>query len=860
LRQKQLLALAWLCLFGSACTEFPSIPATGCGNGVIEPATEDCDTFDPFPGSLCRAKGTDNECRLDCSFDAHGVQHKCRPGWGCDADFVCRPPSGQFSESSLGVDVGAWTLNAADLDGDGRDDVMSNEPLDATGATRLRFHYFDAQGALAETQLFPKTLLSPTINQISTDDTLGDVAFSTGALSVMNGKRDRTWVPEVFSSYRRPNAKVRVVGVYDGAVQWSAPFVTLITFPTESGFYLGNPDTGKIEQRLAVRGGVDQLVGDLTSGNVFEDTKHSPCFEAVFAMRGATRFSVVDTCDSDEQGAAVWRPTFLLTEIALSPPAPIDVAPQVLDMNGDDYFDVLLGAGGRPYVAYGDGSALSVATPYLDHANDPAFPPGTPLAVAEVSGDDALDFVYPDRLLISKTAYAGATPTYQDIGNRQTSPWTVAKIADFNGNGLLDIVAASNGSLNLDFFNGTGTENFAASPVSTSAPVQFLTAGDFDGDLITDLALFEVPLPEQTASALKVAFGSAFAPLGTPLMVGKVESAEALGSYQGAGRDNLTVCSNEDIDKVKHGALTLLVGGPDRVPFAPLALTEFSSNGSVEDAGAFAVVSGKFLSSNETDLLALAFFGRPESGSSSINVWSVPAIANPGRAPVRLPGVLDPRLNPVTFSSDGNNFTADVAATSADLDGNGSDEAIFAMPADGGSHCGLLLLGANAQASLGSAARKPVIINEPCADPQIRAVSLAKDQQGKDRLPDLALLTGRSNADGRHLYVLWNDGNGQFSSQDLALVSAVDESPEAFTFLPLGYENGGFAYITKNSLRLVPPPNGREFTAPRMVPSEVSVSNGTGIVAADVNGDHLSDLVFSESGKLHVLKAGLKLP
>jgi hypothetical protein len=40
----------------------------------------------------------------------------------------------------------------------------------------------------------------------------------------------------------------------------------------------------------------------------------------------------------------------------------------------------------------------------------------------------------------------------------------------------------------------------------------------------------------------------------------------------------------------------------------------------------------------------------------------------------------------------------------------------------------------------------------------------------------------------------------------------------------------------------------------------VTVTNGTGIVAADVNGDQLSDVIFSESGKLRVLKAGLKVP
>jgi hypothetical protein len=76
--------------------------------------------------------------------------------------------------------------------------------------------------------------------------------------------------------------------------------------------------------------------------------------------------------------------------------------------------------------------------------------------------------------------------------------------------------------------------------------------------------------------------------------------------------------------------------------------------------------------------------------------------------------------------------------------------------------------------------------------------------------------------------------------------------------LPLDHKNSGFAYVTKNALRLVPLPKGREFVVPQDLPERVLVSNGTGIVAADVNGDHVSDLVFSESGKLRVLKAGLE--
>ena len=852
MKLRQLFAFSTLCLFASACREFPSIPEAGCGNHVID-GKEDCDGFPRDPGTACRPPGSAFECHFDCSPADDGRAPLCPSGWGCDADAVCREPSGQFIASSLSTDVGGWTLSAGDFDGDGRQDVVSSEPLDVTGATRLRFNYFDENAVLAETRLFPKSLRSPTFDQISRADAISDVAFSSGGLGVMFGRRDRAWVPEVFSSYRRPNARVRLVGIYDRGVQSTDPFVTFITFSTGTGFYLGDSATGALVEHVAVPGSVAELAGDLVSGNVFEESKHSPCLEPVFAMRGATHFSIVNVCDSNETGDTIWRSHFDLTEIALSPTAGIDVAPQLVDLNGDGHLDVLLGAGGRPYAAFGDGYALATATPYSYPAGAEIFPEGAPLAVADFTHDGAPDFVFPDRLVVSTTAYVGATPSYSDIGNRLTTPWTVAKIADFNGNGLLDVVAASSGSLNLDFFNGTGTNNLSASVVSTSAPVQLLSAADIDGDLITDLGLFEAPPPGQAKSTLKVAFGSAFAQLASPIAVGRIENVEALSSYRSSGRDTLSVCSSETLAGVENGALTLMFGGSDRVPVAPLALTEFSSNGSVENAESFAVLSGSFTRQGQTDLLALAFFPPEQGPPPPLDVWVVPNITQSGGAPRRLVGELDPRLTPVAFRLDNSNYAADVASTSAKLDHDPREQAIFAMPADGGSRCGVLSIAADEQGTF--AAREPLIIDEPCQDPQLLAVTFAAGG-----LPDLALLTGRNNADDRHLYVFWNDGSGRFSAQNSVLASAPDDSPQAFTILPFADGTSGFAYVTKNSLRVLRAPNLRDFAAPETLPGNLSLSGGTGIVGADVNGDHVTDLVFSESGKLSVLRAQLKVP
>ena len=852
-----LFALGSFWLLASACKEFPSIAASGCGNHVVD-GSESCDGFPRLGGSSCRPPGSAFECQFDCSVHEGGRREQCPSGWGCDLDSVCREPSGEFTKAAAALEVGAWSLTSGDFDGDGRDDVMSSEPLDAIGETRLRFFYFDEKGALSDARPFAKSLISPTIKEIS-GDAASDLVFSQSALGMMFGRTDRNWLPETFSSYRVPNATVRVVGVHDRSVELSPPFASLITYPWGTGFYLADTNSGLLTERVHVVGKVADLVGDVVSGNIIEDIKHSPCLEPVFAMRGAKRFNVVDICDTDEGGTLVWREkgNGQLFQIALEPPAAIDSAPQVLDLNGDGHLDVLLGAGGRPYAAYGDGSSLATAVPFANFDAQSFFFQATPLAVADFTGDGALDFVFADGLLSSTTAYLGATPRYTAIAHRLSAPWTAAKIADFNGNGKLDIVAASSGSLNFEFFNGTGTQYFTESIVSTSAAVQLLTAGDFDGDSITDLALFEVPPPGQDKSTLKISFGAAFAPLAAPVAVAQVVRPEALSSFASNGRANLTICSNELIASVPNGALTLLAGGPDRVPFAPFTLTEFSSMGTVQDAGAYAVVAGNFTKVDQPDLIALAFYPGGSLGVQPTNdVWSLPAITTPGSFPQRLPEALHQRLNPLTFSENQANFSADVAGASADLDGDQRDEAIFAMPADGGAHCGVLWLGADSAGSFGSAKRVPAIIDEPCGDPQIIPVNADDDE-----FTDLALLTGSRDADDRHLYVLWNDGSGRFSGTDVALVSAGD-SPQAFTVLPHAGANPDFAYVTKNFLRVVQRPGPREFAPPSdlPVPMNLSLNGGSGITAADVNGDHVTDLVFAESGKLSVLRARLKVP
>jgi len=832
-----------LALSVCACTDFPTIPAGECGNAVIE-GSEDCDTFGLGPGTQCRPKGSDGECHLDCS-EVNGVRTPCPAGWGCDADSICREPTGDFVAPAASVSAGAWSLVAGDFDGDGRGDVMSLEPSDSIGGTRLRFHYFDERGQLADTRAFPKLVLSPTARDL-TQDGKTDVAFSQGAVGVLLGRADRAWVPEVFSSYRVPNAHLRVIAVFDQSVEGITPMVPLVSTPQETGFFVPSGATGKLMERGSYDGTIENLAGEPVSGNLIEDFSSSPCLEPVLAQRGSSHFTVVNTCTHAADGTVSWRDQFEQTNVELEPRAGIDAGPLIVDIDHDGHLDVLVGAAGTPYIAYGDGAHLSDAIPYrvpLSNADQVSPDIAMPLAVSDFTGDGAPDFVYPDRLLLS-VPVPGKLPSYAfGYANRLGAPWTSAKIADFNHDGKMDLALAASSALNIDYFTGTGTSALIASIISTDAPVELLASGDFDGDSTLDLAFVEKPAVGQTKHPLAIAFGAPFAPLGKPVAVGQLNGPEEITAYAVGQLGGLAVSSVDANAGVPNGALAFLDGSGDRVPLAPYSLTSFSSSGSIEDSFAVSIATGSFTAPNQGDVMALAF-----PASRVPELWLLPAIETPASRPTRA-FALDARLTPVTFSE--LDFTADVSSAAADLNGDGRDEAVFAMPAGKAQdHCGVLLV--SASDSTHASAQPPVLLGEACKDPAVAAA----DVDGDGAL-DLLLLTGTAGEQTRNLYVLWNDGAGNFDASERTNVIDDGESPQAFTVLaktdvsPLG-----IAFIGKNTVRLVAFGGVRSFSSPREL---TSLPGASGIAASDVNGDGVTDLVLAASGQLSVLQAELKV-
>jgi hypothetical protein len=833
---------SWLALVGvlTACVELPRVGNGECGNGVIEPP-EDCDGFGVDGGAVCLPKGAVGECHLSCSRLADGASG-CPAGWGCDASGICRRPTGGF-EPPRELDVGTATaLASADFDGDGHDDVLSAERPNPFGVTRLKVHYFDDQGAPSETRQFSHLLVAPSRADMNGDGR-ADLLFTDGNVGMLLGRADRSMVPETFSSYRIPNTTVRNSAVFDQEVQDTTGFVVLAELDAVSGLYVPDIANGGQPRRLAALSSpIDALVADPENGDLIEGDG-SPCREVVVAFAGESQLTVIDVCTRGGDGAVVWRPEALSQVVALDPPEPIAFAPQLIDMNADGHLDVLIGSSERAFVAYGDGVVLAPAVPLrLVPANgEPVDVVPMPLAAGDVTGDGVVDFVFPEGLVLtSPSATTPGQTEYVDTPLGLQGPFSAAVIADVNANGFPDIVAASSGYPGLTFFNGTGTRDVTFFAIPTNRPAERLAVGDFDGDLVQDVALTQSDPEDGTDEAL-IAFGVPFGPPLPPVAVARLDSIDQLEPYHQEKISHLILATNAGSGPDREAALTLLVGSGDRVPLALYELTTFAADSSVNGASAARAIGGAFIGTTPGDVLALGYRELPSN--EGLEFWLLPELTSSAGSPARLVSTWPSDAHPVLGELEG----LSLGFAAADIDGDARDEALLATPVTDDEHCGLHVLRIERdRVELLS----QIVVPDPCA-----LIELSPVQADGDGRLDVAWLSARADGGDRRVSIFWNDGAGGFSSDRRLLLNEPSAAPQAFTLLPAGPARGPSMMIATPSGLELRSLESRELGASVPV---FDVSGVTGVTAGDLNGDGTLDIAAAVRGNLIVLGAALE--
>jgi hypothetical protein len=222
-------------------------------------------------------------------------------------------------------------------------------------------------------------------------------------------------------------------------------------------------------------------------------------------------------------------------------------------------------------------------------------------------------------------------------------------------------------------------------------------------------------------------------------------------------------------------------------------------------------------------------------------------LGQPASRPEQLAFRLDPNLLPA-YSS-GNEASLTWAGDAADVDGDGRDDAVWVMSKADYQHCGIVIIGA-APGTDALAERATIDLDEPCARADVKLF----DVDG-DRSRDIVLLTGALGSGERKLLVFWNQGQGRFSTSVAIQLNPNTDSPQAFTYLPpLPERAASLLYVTESSLLFTEMTGMRQFTSRALAP----VVRGSGLVAADINGDKADDLVVAASGNLFTMTAQLR--
>ncbi|MDI1477244.1 VCBS repeat-containing protein [Polyangium sp. y55x31] len=736
-----------LTLAAPACAPLPTLSEGVCGNFVIE-AGEDCDGHAPAPGS-CAPMNAPNECRFVC--DPAAPDATCPAGYGCGSDQVCRRTSGAIEPTGEREGF-TWptSLRAGDFDLDGSPDLLLLGAPDAAGlrpARALSSKGFSLSEALTE---LPFEIAAPAVGA-GTGEAHRDVAFADReGVAILRGYPEEAarfaMVPSILLEQ---GTSTRLLFV-DVLPDVPGDEIVALTDSVEQGASLtgfagdGSPPVALTPMpggEAAVIGAVPMLAAALD-----EDV---PCKQILVAYRGATDVPVFTPCKLGPSGVE-WNAGDTLFHVKLPPEAPIDRGVFVADVDLDGHLDIVVGAGGQTYVAFGlgngtfvsknPGGTLNEAGPYVlpEAAGDAKFP----LAMADLNTDGRADFVVPRGLVLSQPT--GYELAYGNLG----ASWSEAVIGHFNGNDKLDVVASTAGVVDLDFLNNAGGGVFAPAVISTHGPTRLLTVGDIDGDLLDDLVFSEENGENgEPVDHLAVSFGVPFGaptPAVAAVEAGTVEQITA-GHYVGqTGMDAMAdVAVVFEAELHKSDALAVLHGRTSRNIFPALPL-----RGGSRSFLPIALTFGHF--GDETaDIAALGV--RPET--EELRLFRVEAFEDgPPGLPVASEA-LDSSFSPVE-STGSVLFRHGALIAAADLNDDGIDEVIVVGAYGEPKQAALMIADYDEpSATFRSRAAQPFT-----AALSIDAELVVADVDG-DGHEDALVRTGSPGAGGA-LVILWGNADG----------------------------------------------------------------------------------------------------
>ncbi|MEZ4297620.1 MAG: VCBS repeat-containing protein [Polyangiaceae bacterium] len=621
--RKGLFALPLVLLLSTShCAVLEKLPAGVCGNGVIDRG-EDCDGL-ANGASACRGPEDVAPCRLSCDDDGG-----CPPGFGCGADDVCRRPTGTFESTAFVQEPSqALELMSGYFDSDRREDILAVEP------GRARIFFVGAAGDVQQTiigspsrpsvgKLGPLNTVQAAAPEegeatvFEPGDTTDDVVLALGSgLGAMLSEGDGTFEAKTFLSFGFGKVEVNGPGGGTATITEAMPFA-IDALPATGGDNNSGDETAALValrvdgQEEAYPYGLLFDFGELGSGLVFgipgvypsslagppvtANFDKDDCQELVFPVRGKSFVRVYKTCKHDPvKNKYEWLRLLLDTDATV---VDVGLNGQVQgpvfarDVNKDGFMDLVVTTFENGYqlqVAYGlgDGTFQSWApgaanTPgYVNQAGLYALlPSGAPLDVGRLNNDEFLDVVDAKGVLLG--AKGDFVPVKLQTAYEASRVWTEAVIADLNANGIPDVVACGNNAADLDVLNGTGGPLFNPSTIATDGTVRQVTIGDFDGDLVNDVAFSDVLASDQ--SLLAVAFGRTSGGPEEMLEVGSFSSIKQIvrGNVHTFGVDGITDMGVVSTASNGELAFSFMPGSGDRQMLTPYLLSDEANRANV---------------------------------------------------------------------------------------------------------------------------------------------------------------------------------------------------------------------------------------------------------------------------------------